>query len=100
MTELNIEHITREAAKRPDRVYWTTPRLTNVKLVLQADTCNKVADVVSCEGEINGHSVQVTVPFRSVPLNLIQPSIVHMAQKDHVYARGIGILDNLEVRSE
>lgn len=87
-----------EAARREDRVHWTTPGLTEVRLVLEVDGVNDgLLSVVECTGKWKGSPIKVTVPFHSLPKSAMRSAIVDHAKREGVYAKDLGILENIEV---
>lgn len=90
-----------EAFKRPP-VDWTEPGLKVTRLRLLSDPGFPMWDVSYCEGELNGQPVRVSLPFDQLPKGKdgkgrgrMIGAILEHARRDGVYARGLGILDNI-----
>lgn len=83
----------------PTPVYWNDPQLAKVtRLRLLSDPGFPYWDVSYCYGELkDGTPVRVTLPFSQ--LNKFGASlskqIISYAKKDGVYAKGLGILENI-----
>ena len=93
---------TRETNPRPAgmvtpsrRVDWTEPGLYVTRLRLISDPGHPEWDGSSCFGEIAGEPVRVRLPFGSLPKRGVAKTIVEFARRDKVYAKGLGILDNI-----
>jgi hypothetical protein len=52
-------------------------------------------DVSYCHGEINGRKVRVQLPFSELPKYQVVQTIIKYAKQDKVFAKGLGILDNI-----
>ena len=76
-------------------VDWTTPGLYIVRLRLLSDPGFPVWDVSYCHGRIGTEMVNVSLPFDQLPRKGMVKAIVEYAKRDKVYARGLGILDNI-----
>lgn len=78
-------------------VQWTEPGLRITRLRLVSDPGFPVWDVSYCHGMLrDGTPVAVELPFSQVPKGKKFASfIVEWAKREGVYARGIGILDNI-----
>lgn len=77
------------------RVDWTEPGLHVTRLRLLSDPGHPEWDVSYCYGEIDGEPVRVGLPFSSLPKRGVAKTIVEFARHDKVYAKGLGILDNI-----
>lgn len=80
---------------RSVRVDWNTPGLRVTRLRLVSDPGFPFWDVSYCHGELGGKIVQVGLPFSQLPKRGIRQEIVKWAQREVVYAKGLGILDNI-----
>ena len=76
-------------------VYWTEPGLKIVRLRLLSDPGLDFWDVSYCQGIVNGIPVMVDLPFSQLPRPGATKEIVRWAKIDKVFAKGIGILDNI-----
>lgn len=78
-------------------VYWNEPGLRITRLRLLSDPGFPVWDVSYCHGVLaDGTQVAVGLPFSQVPKGKrFAPFIVEWARREGVYAKGIGILDNI-----
>lgn len=76
-------------------VCWTTPGLRVTRLRLLSDRGLSWWDVSYCHGELNGEPVDVELPFSQLPKSRFKAAIVQEAIKAGVFARGLGILDNI-----
>lgn len=86
----NVTHMIRRA------VDWTEPGLEVIRLRLLSDPGRPTWDVSYCHGCINGEEpVRVLLPFDTLPKKGVKKAIVEYARKDGVYARNLGILDNI-----
>lgn len=79
------------------RVCWTTPHLRVTRLRLLSDPGFPAWDVSYCHGTIvtTGEQVDVELPFDQLPKRRMRAAIVAAAIRDNVYARGLGILENI-----
>lgn len=78
-------------------VDWSEPHLRVVRLRLLSDPGFPVWDVSYCHGRLasTGELVHVELPFSQLPKRGWRWAIVLHAQRDGIYARGLGILDNV-----
>ena len=77
-------------------VYWTEPGLYITRLRLLSDPGFPWWDISYCHGVLpSGEKVRVQLPFDQLPKRAVSRTIVEAAKRDGVYARGIGILDNI-----
>lgn len=76
-------------------VPWTEPGLRVFRLRLLSDPGFPFYDVSYCYGTVNDEPVRVALPFDQLPRRGLQRAIVAHAKRDGVFARGIGILDNI-----
>lgn len=76
-------------------VKWTEPGLYIIRLRLLSDPGLSWWDVSYCHGMIGDEPVRVELPFSEVPKGKVSQFIVNHAKKDGIYARGLGILDNI-----
>lgn len=76
-------------------VGWTMPGLRITRLRLLSDPGYPNWDVSYCHGELDGEPVDVQLPFTNLPKRNTMRAIVEHAKRDGVFAKGIGILDNI-----
>lgn len=78
-------------------VDWTDPRLARVtRLRLLSDPGFPLWDVSYCWGVLrDGTNVEVQLPFDQLPKRGWKKEIVRLAKADNVFAKGLGILDNV-----
>jgi hypothetical protein len=76
-------------------VDWAEPGLKVTRLRLLSDPGLPFWDVSYCHGEINGEQVRVALPFSQLPKRGMRKAIVEQAIRDGVFAKGLGILDNV-----
>lgn len=83
----------------PGSYYWNDPRIKRItRLRLLSDPGFPAWDVSYCYGELqDGTPCRVDLPFNQLDKYRVSISkqIVAYAKKDGVYAKGIGILDNV-----
>ena len=77
------------------RVCWKTPGLYVTRLRLLSDPGFPAWDVSYCWGELDGRPVQVILPFSQLPKRGVTRRIISWAKHDGVYAKALGILDNI-----
>jgi len=82
---------------RSVQVGWNDPRLAQVtRLRLITDPGYPLWDVSYCHGILkDGTEVTVVLPFRDLPKKGTVAAIISYAKEDGVYAKGLGILDNI-----
>ena len=80
-------------------VYWTTPGLRVARLRLLSDPGFPVWDVSYCHGKLNGKNVRVELPFTQLPKKNFKQFIINEAKKENLFAKGLGILDNISTLS-
>lgn len=83
------------AAGHRRSVEWSVPGLKITRLRLLSDPGFPMWDVSYCHGEIDGEPVSVSLPFSQLPKRGWKREIVNHANRDGVYARGLGIFDNI-----
>jgi len=76
-------------------VYWTHPGLHITRLRLVSDPGFPAWDVSYCHGRVGNEPVDVELPFSQLPKRGISRAIVAHAKRDNLYAKGLGILDNI-----
>jgi hypothetical protein len=77
-------------------VDWRTPGLRIIRLRLLSDPGYPRWDVSYCHGVMpNGEYVDVGLPFGDLPKRGMRRAIVEFAKKDGIYAKKLGILDNI-----
>lgn len=78
-------------------VDWTEPHLRVVRLRLLSDPGFPAWDVSYCHGVLasTGEHVRVELPFSQLPKRGFRKAIVDYAKRDGLYARGLGVLDNI-----
>lgn len=75
---------------------WTEPGLKITRLRLVSDPGFPLWDVSYCHGVLrDGTLVAVGLPFSQLPKRERARFIVQAAMRDGVYAKGLGILDNI-----
>jgi hypothetical protein len=76
-------------------LHWDDPRLARItRLRLLSDPGFPYWDISYCHGETkDGVACTVTLPFDQLPKRGYKHAIVTAAQKDKVYAKGLGIFD-------
>lgn len=80
-----------------ERVQWNDPRLARVtRLRLLSDPGFPFWDLSYCYGKLKtGEPCEVILPFDQLPKGQVKDAILAYAKKDRVYAKGLGILDNI-----
>lgn len=78
-----------------DSVDWTAKGLYVIRLRLLSDPGFPVWDVSYCHGILDGKKVNVRLPFDQLPRRGMARAIVSYAKRDGVYAKRLGILDNI-----
>jgi len=78
-------------------VDWTDKRLAKItRLRLLSDPGFPLWDVSYCYGQLHdGTNVKVDLPFHQLPKRDMKAWIIKYAKKDGVYAKGLGIFDNI-----
>ena len=77
-------------------VDWTLKGLKITRLRLLSDPGYPEWDVSYCDGVLDtGEKVRVQLPFSTLTKGHISAQIVQYAKEDKVYAKGLGILDNI-----
>lgn len=76
-------------------VYWNEPGLKVIRLRLLSDPGFPMWDVSYCHGLLGDEPVRVRLPFDQLPKHGMQRHLVEHAKADHVYAKGLGILENI-----
>lgn len=86
------DDVTRQIKETVD---WTDARLKRVvRLRLLSDPGFPVWDVSYCHGQLeDGSFVDVDLPFDQLPKKGMRAAIVKYAQRDKVYAVGLGIFN-------
>lgn len=84
-----------EAYRDAPTVDWTTRGLYVTRLRLVSDPGFPFWDVSYCDGELNGKPVHVALPFGQLPKRGMQRAIVEEAKRAGVFAKGLGILENV-----
>tara|TARA_R110002020_G_scaffold304058_1_gene519806 strand:+ start:105 stop:431 length:327 start_codon:yes stop_codon:yes gene_type:complete len=77
------------------QVYWTEPGLHVTRLRLLSDPGCPMWGVSYCFGRLNGKNVKVMLPFHDLPKRGFRKAIVEWAKEDKVYAKKLGILENI-----
>jgi len=78
-----------------ETVDWTTKGLYVTRLRLLSDPGFPWWDVSYCHGRLNGRHVNVQLPFSQLPKRGMKVAIIEAAKHDKVFAKGIGVLDNI-----
>ena len=76
-------------------VLWTEPGLYITRLRLLSDVGLPWWDISYCHGTVDGEPVRVRLPFGNLPKRGMIRRIIEHAIEDGVYAKGMGILDNI-----
>lgn len=78
-------------------VSWDDPNLRKItRLRLLSDPGFPAWDVSYCHGQLrDGTRVHVQVPFDQLPKRGMREAIVRYAKRDGVYAKGLGVFDNI-----
>ena len=76
-----------------ESVDWSEPGLKITRLRVLTDPGFPMYDVSYCHGELNGKPVDVQLPFHQIPKRNYKGFLIREAQRDGVYAKGLGILD-------
>jgi hypothetical protein len=86
--------VTKEITRK---VYWTEPGLKVTRLRMVSDFGFPFWDITYCHGKIGNEYVEVDLPFSQLPRGKgkMLKALINYAKKDHVYAKGLGILDNI-----
>ena len=76
-------------------VQWDDPDLKRiVRLRLLSDPGFPVWDVSYCYGQMkDGSYVRVELPFSQLPKHNFKSAIIRYAEKDGVFAKGLGVFD-------
>lgn len=93
-TELGINGSDYHSQDR-ESVPWNTPGLYVTRLRLLSDPSYGMWDVSYCHGQLNGKEVRVDLPFSQLSKGQIITEIIRYAKKDGVYAKSLGILENI-----
>lgn len=88
-------HAARSANGPVRSVDWSTPGLRITRLRLLSDPGLPFWDVSYCHGYLHGEPVDVELPFSQLPKRGFRRAIVAYAQNERLYARGLGVLDNI-----
>ena len=78
-------------------VDWNNKDLVKItRLRLLSDPGHPVWDVSYCFGQLrDGTNVRVDLPFYQLPKRNVIGTILKYAKRDGVYAKGLGIFDNI-----
>ena len=76
-------------------VTWDVKGLYITRLRLLSDRGYDVWDVSYCHGTLGGRDVNVELPFSQLPKRGWKAAIVKLAQREGIYAKGLGILYNV-----
>lgn len=90
-------HAARSANGPVRKVDWSEPHLRVTRLRLLSDPGLPFWDVSYCHGVLchTGEHVDVEVPFSQLPKHGFKREIVKWAQRERIYAHGLGILSNI-----
>jgi hypothetical protein len=77
---------------------WNDKDLKKVtRLRLISNIGYPVWDVSYCTGiDVNGNEVRVALPFAAIKKGKIAETIIEYAKKDNVYAKGLGIFNDID----
>lgn len=84
-----------KARSGAETVDWSTPGLRVTRFRLLSDPGLPWWDVSYCHGRLNGKDVDVELPFSQLPKRGWRAEVVRLAKKEGIYAKGLGILDNV-----
>lgn len=76
-------------------VPWTTKGLRVIRCRLLSDAGFPLWDISYCHGVIGTEPVEVSLPFSQIPKRGFMSFIVKQAQADKVYAKQLGLLNEL-----
>jgi hypothetical protein len=76
-----------------ESVDWAEPGLKITRLRVLTDAGFPMYDVSYCYGEVAGKQVVVQLPFHQIPVRGYKGFLIREAQREGVYAKGLGILD-------
>lgn len=79
----------------PRTVYWDEPGLKITRFRLLSDPGFPLWDVSYCHGMIGDEHVDVELPFSQLPKRKWKSAVINYARKDKVFAKGLGIFDNV-----
>ena len=101
MTNINQLENPREyhGVERTRTVDWTVKGLYVTRLRLLSDPGFPMWDVSYCHGIIGEEHVNVSLPFSQLPKRKAMHAIVEYAREAGVYAKGLGMLDNISMLS-
>lgn len=88
-------HENRHKQEEIQRVCWTTKGLKVTRFRMLSDPGFPVWDISYCHGILNGKHVDVELPFDQLSKRNWKAEVIQYAKKDGVYAKGLGILDNV-----
>jgi hypothetical protein len=88
-------HDARHKQEVIEKVDWATKGLYVTRLRLLSDPGFPVWDVSYCHGVLDGKHVDVELPFDQLPKRNYRGFIVQEAKRERVYAKALGILDNI-----
>lgn len=81
--------------KEVQKVCWTTKGLKVTRLRMLSDPGFPVWDISYCHGILDGEHVDVELPFYQLSKRGWKGEIIQYAKQDGVFAKGLGILDNV-----
>ena len=78
-------------------LHWSSPELKQIdRLRLISDPGFPLWDVSYCHGIMqDGEPCDVILPFDQLPKKGTKGAIIKWAKRDNVYAKGLGVLDNI-----
>jgi hypothetical protein len=80
---------------KAETVYWNEKGLKITRFRILTDMDFPAFDVSYCHGMLNGKPVNVELPFDQFPKRGWKAYIVKEAIRDKVYAKGLGIFENV-----
>jgi len=78
-----------------DSVPWTTKGLKITRFRIVSDPSFPAWDVSYCYGDVDGEKVVVELPFSQLPKRKWKSEIIRYAKRDGVFAKGLGIFENV-----
>lgn len=77
---------------------WNDKELKKVtRLRLVSDVGYPVWDISYCKGiDTDGNEVRVALPFDAIPKGKIAETILDYARRDNVYAKGLGMFNDID----
>lgn len=77
------------------RVEWNAKGLKITRMRMISDSGFPFWDISYCHGILNGKKVEVILPFSQLSKFGWKGEIINYAKRQGIYAKGLGILDNV-----